>query len=281
MPTVRLPLPQGHAVRRWRVSQRWLLLEPTAHLSSRLYRLCPNPSIIHLFDGTELHACTEESPLLISTSENPLLLDAIYDEPQAFPGLILESRWPLKDLLAHLRHILFIRFDVQRKGVLRYSIPRTASYFFPACQGETIATWLGPINELQWYGATWRDSAEDHVRWQKLENYNAYRWSLTVDMLALDEAQEQALRRQQGERFLHGWWSQQTGCSFDKAWGYLTEALSHGFASTESLGAYLDLRSTYPQAIAPHKLPAGNDQERLGHLAQYLERSSTNKERSA
>ncbi|MGP0174926.1 DUF4123 domain-containing protein [Pseudomonas sp. NCHU5208] len=261
-------------------SKHWLLLERTEHLLPELYRLGENPDPIRLFDDTELAACEEESPLLVDAQGNPSLLAAMQNEPLTWPGLLLETPGATEDLLAHLRHILFIRFDQERRGVLRYSRPRTASYLFPACDAETLATWLGPIQRLSWYGGTWQEHADDQATWRHVENPQAGTWRpvTTAHELHLSAAQEQALQRQQGEHFLYQWWERQQGIGFKRAWGYLSEGMQAGFATAESLNTYLDLRHANPHATPPDALPPGTDQRRLEALARHLSQNTTDKE---
>jgi hypothetical protein len=261
----------------------WLLLERTEHLLPELYRLTEDPDPIRLFDGTELAAYEEESPLLFNALTNPSLVRALENESHAWPGLRLETTETTANLLSHLRHILFIRFDQERRGVLRYSRPRTASYFFPACDAEALSLWLGPIQRLSWYGGTWHESADGREVWHHLENRQAKLWhaGTTAHELHLNAAQEQALQRQQGEHFLYQWWERQSGVRFETAWGYLTAGMQAGFVSAESLSTYLDLRHANPHATAPHALPPETDQERLATLARHLAMSTTDKESTA
>lgn len=260
----------------------WLLLERTEHLLPELYRLGEDPNPVLLFDGTDLAACEEESPLLIDALANPSLLAAMQSEPLAWPGLMLETPATEQDVLDHLRHILFIRFDQERRGVLRYSRPRTASYFFPCCDTEALSLWLGPIQRLSWYGGTWHEHAEGQAAWRYVENHQASLWrpATSAHELHLSALQEQALQRQQGEHFLYQWWERQRGIRFETAWEYLTTGMQTGFVSAESLSAYLDLRHANPHAEAPDALPPGTDQERLDALARQLTQNTTEKESS-
>lgn len=260
----------------------WLLLERTEHLLPELYQLGDAPGPIRLFDGTELAACEEESPLLINAQANPSLLAAMQNEPLTWPGLQLQVTGTTEGLLSHLRHILLIRFDQERRGVLRYSLPRTASYFFPACDTDTRPLWFGPIQRLSWYGGTWHDRADGREAWQQLENQSAQIWSAgtTAHELHLNATQEQALQRQQGEHFLYQWWERQSSIRFETAWNYLAAGMQADFVSAESLSTYLDLRHASPHATPPNALPPGTDQERLDALAQHLATSTTDKESS-
>ncbi len=265
------------------MSGQWLLLERTEQLLPELYRLGEAPDPIRLFDGTELAECEEESPLLINAQTNPSVLAAAQSQPKVWPGLLLETAGPTEELLTHLRQILFIRFDQERRGVLRYSRQRTASYFFPACDHETRPTWLGPIRRLSWYGGTWHECADGREAWHHIENQQATIWQ--ADAIAYEQRlsamQEQALQRQRGEHFLYQWWKQQSGINFETAWNYLAGGMQAGFACAESLSTYLNLRYVNPRVAPPATLPGGTDQERLDALAQHLATSTTDKESTA
>ncbi|TBU76687.1 hypothetical protein DNK06_15455 [Pseudomonas daroniae] len=263
-------------------NNRWLLLEGTEHLLTDVYRMSENPDPSRLYDGTELAAYTDESLLLFSVSANPSLLRAMQDDPETWPGLLITAGCKRDDLLTHLRYILLVRFETERKGVLRYSIPRTASYFFPACAAETHLTWLGPIQSLSWYGGTWQDSANGRAAWQTVENTSAAAWRPTtaIGTLFLDSGQEQALGRQQAESFLYQWWARQRITPFDEARGYLDEGMAAGFFSADALTAYLNLRSAYAHLPPPAELCPGSDTERLHELEQHMILRNSNKERS-
>lgn len=260
--------------------QRWFLFEYTDELLQKLYQLGDNPEPQLLFEGTTLGPYADQGPMLVSADANPAIAAAVNDIPADWPGLSIDSSHSLDELLKHLRQILFIGFDGQRKGVLRYSNPRTASYFFPACTVDDLPTWLGPIQTLAWYGATWRISASEQARWYRAENLQAEQWQPTTEplLLHLSDEQSQALRCQQTERFLFQWWEQQSALSFPQAWDYLKEGMASDFVSADSLSAYLDLRSAHPNARQPSSLPQGSDEYRLSHLKTSMERSSTDKE---
>ena len=263
-------------------TQHWLLLERTEQLLPELYRLGEAPDPLRLFDDTELAACEEESPLLVDAQANPSLLTAMQNDPLAWPGLLLETPAVTQDLLTHLRHILFIRFDQERRGVLRYSRPRTASYLFPACDAEALVTWLGPIQRLSWYGGTWQEHADGQAAWRHVENQQANLWRPLppTHELHLSTTQEQALQRQQAEHFLYQWWEHQRGIGFKTACSYLNAGMQAGFVTADSLSAYLDLRHANPQVTPPDVLPTGTDQQRLDALARHLTTNTTDKESS-
>lgn len=260
--------------------RRWFLFEYSDELLQKIYQLGENPEPQLLFEGTELGPYADQSPILVGADANPSISAAVNDVPEDWPGLVIESNRPQDMLLKHLRHILFIGFDGVRKGVLRYSNPRTASYFFPACTQQDLFLWLGPIHALAWCGATWRTSATEQARWQRVENPAAAQWEAALEpaLLYLNDEQSLALRCQQTERFLYQWWATQSILSFPQAWDFLQEGMASGFVSAESLITYLGLRSAYPRARPPAGLPQGPDEHRLEYLKTSMERSSTDKE---
>ncbi len=264
-------------------AQSWLLLEYRDDLPEKLYRLGENPDPYRLFDATELASCVDQSPLLVSVAENPSIAADFLAQPHDWAGLQIDSAQPLPNVLQHLRHILFIGFEGSRKGVLRYSNPRTASYFFPALEGGDLPLWLGPIRRLSWYGATWRESAAQQAHWYCQENPHADQWQAIAGQksFVLDKGQAQALQRQQTEKFLFHWWQKQSSLSFAEAFGYLEEGMASGFLSADSLSAYLEIRSAHRSTMPPITLPQGSDDVRLNHLKIGLERSATDKESHA
>lgn len=264
-------------------AQSWLLLEYRDDLPEKLYRLGDNPDPNRLFDGTELAPYADQSPLLISVAENPSIAAGFRAQPLDWAGLQIDSAQPLSSVLQHLRQILFIGFDGSRKGVLRYSSPRTASYFFPALEGGDLPLWLGPIRRLSWYGATWRENADQQVHWYSQENPHADQWQAIAGQksFVLDEGQAQALQRQQTEKFLFHWWQKQSSLSFVEASSYLAEGMASDFLSADSLSAYLEIRSAHRSTMPPITLPQGSDDARLNHLKISLERSATDKESHA
>ncbi|MDF3193067.1 DUF4123 domain-containing protein [Pseudomonas sp. 1928-m] len=264
-------------------SQRWLLLDYRDDLAERLYRAGGNPDPHRLFDDTELASCADQSPLLISAAENLSVAADFIAQPESWAGLQIDSAQPVQAVLQHLRHILVIGFDGERKGVLRYSSPRTASYFFPAVEESALPIWLGPIRRLCWHAATWRESAVQQTHWCSVENLDADQWRPLAerDGLHLGKSQTEALQHQQVEKFLFYWWQKQSRLSFDEAFVYLDEGMQHGFLSADSLSRYLEIRSIYQVAMPPITLPHGGDEVRLDYLKTSLERSATDKERHA
>lgn len=258
----------------------WLLLDFNEELPKRLYQRGDQPDPLRLFDETELASYSAQSPLLVRAEHNPKVLRAFHDEPDDWPGLLLTTPHPLPLLLQQLRHILIIGFDGQRKGVLRYYNPRTASYFFPA-QPVELAAWFGPIQQLSWHGGTWRDEAEKTVQLHTMTNSSASDWRPEANCQTFHIGSEhaEALQRQQAERFLYQWWSQQPTLSFSQAWDWLEEGRRFGLLSSDALNSYLDARRAHPRGSLPADLPPNNEMERLEDLKSHLQQSVNDKER--
>lgn len=279
MPFDGLPLQESFIGRSTGVTTS-ILLERTDDLLAKLYQRLPDPNPTFLFDATELADYTEQSPVWLEATGNASLLALMHEEPEHWPGLIIESQASHQTLLAHLRHILFIRFDQERRGVLRYSSPTTASYFFTVDSPQATAAWMGPLSRLTWYGGTWKDLAEGNQRWFNADNPQAQQWQCPAEQksLHLDALHEQALRRQQKDHFIYQWWQRQHEASFTEASRYLDEGMGDGFLDAQTLNDYLSLRAQYPTTAAVAIPLDGDSEERLALLRQHLERDHQDKE---
>jgi len=250
----------------------WVLLERTENLLTRLYQRVSAPDFAMLFADTELALYTDQSPVLVSCDERSDLGSAVQQSPEQWPGLLIRSEHSRAELLAHLRQILFVNFDGERRGVLRYTNPVTASYFFPACEASHLAFWLGPIGRLSWYGGTWVDRASNTSAWKTLDNPDAKSWKPFAKAHVLVVEQEQALQCQQQNHFLYQWWLKQHDLCFARTRQWLNEALRFGFTEVGSLERYLNLRRTYPGPDLPPALPEGSDETRLASLMRHLQK---------
>lgn len=228
----------------------WILLERPAAQLETLYRLATHPDTQKLFAGTSLDGFAEHSPLLVRLNNQPTLIQAIEQIPAQWPGLLIESTCDTPSVLAHLRQMLFVNFDQQRKGVLRYSNPTVASYFFAACTAQDLSLWLGPISRLRWFGATWAAQATGEAGWQQLNNLHANDWRIewAHRAMVLSVAQEEALTRQRNEQFLYHWWQQHPQHSFMQASHWLEQALSQGIDDSEDISVFLNAHCTQVQS---------------------------------
>ena len=228
----------------------WILLERPAAQLKTLYSLATHPDTQKLFASTSLNSFAEQSPLLVRLNNQPTLTQAIEQTPLEWPGLLIESACDTPSVLAHLRQILFVKFDQQRKGILRYSNPTVASYFFVACTAQDLSLWLGPITRLRWFGATWAAKAAGETGWNQLNNPHATDWTIerTHRDLSLSVTQEGALIRQRTEQFLYDWWQQYPGHSFVHANTWMEEALSQGIDNSDAISDFLNVHCTQAQS---------------------------------
>lgn len=256
----------------------WGLLERTPDLLRRLYQLVGAPQLSMLFDKTELASYTDQSPIFVPCDESSELLKAMRKTPEEWPGLIIQSEQPGAVVLAHLRQILFVHFDGNRRGVLRYCNPVSASYFFAASEAHQLKSWLGPVKHLNWYGGTWPDRASNTRAWKTLENPKASGAKAFASDPILDADQQNALRCQQLDYLLYRWWLSHQDLCFAIGQQWRDEGLRLGFIKADALERYLNLRLVYPQPDLPHALPEGSDESRFTCLLHHLQKKSTGQE---
>ncbi|WP_460140365.1 DUF4123 domain-containing protein [Pseudomonas sp. S2_E01] len=250
------------------VTAQWLLLDVPSVPRTRALLQKPfhRAQWFWLFEDTHWHALREDGPALIDLRECPALAQACYSQAQVCRGLLIASEAPASRLLEHLRRMLTVTLGVHR-ALLSYYNPNTASYFFDACDAGELSRWLGPINQLHWFGGTWADRAVGCQGWQQLLNP-----ALAVRPLAVEESLS-PLQREKLQTCLleqHAWhWSQSTGTDYPRLWAYLQEGLTLGFSDRPVLDGWLWLRLQYPEASPVLPLSGRTQQERLDSLSQY------------
>lgn len=247
----------------------YMLLELDEAMLQRLYQMEADPDPQPLFADTELSAHIDQGPWLIRITLEGQWLSAYHQAPEQWPGILLASKQPVEALLAHLRTMLVVQFDGQRKGVLRYYDPQVACYLFPAT--AALDTWLGPIQQLVWYGSTWPEHAGDTRHWLTLQGKAGNTANLPNSGLALDKMQIAALEQQQIEAFAYECWRTHSQTDFPRVLDYLQQGLAAGFDEEKSLNAYLQLRLAHPQHIAHPYITAGQAHWRLQQLQAWLE----------
>lgn len=247
----------------------YMLLELDEPLLQRIYQLEPDPSPEALFADTELDAHIEQGPWLIQLTPDSPWLSAYRQAPEQWPGVLLSSGQPSDELLAHLRAMLIVQFEGERKGILRYYDPQVASYLFAAT--EIVNTWLGPIEQLFWHGSTWADRSENIRHWHSLGSEPTNPGGAPNGRLILDKMQMAALERQQLEAFAYECWQEHSDAGFAQVLDYLQQGLAAGFDDEKSLHAYLDVRLTYPQHLSHPQIASGQVQLRLQQLRSWLE----------
>ncbi|RON62229.1 DUF4123 domain-containing protein [Pseudomonas fluorescens] len=219
-----------------------------------------------LFDDTEFASVREQGPVLIELENCPALAALCHRDPQTWRGLMLESAAPADALLGHLRRMLTVSFGLSQRALLGFYNRQTASYFFDACDVRELSRWLGPIQQLRWFGGTWADRAIGCEGWQQLRNPR-----LAVQPLGVEET----LGRRQRERLQtclleqHIWrWCQSMGVTYPLMWSHAQQGLALGFSDRTMLDSWLWLRLQHPhEVLLP--LPAGlTQQEGIEYLRQ-------------
>ncbi|CAI8926166.1 hypothetical protein D3C76_706460 [compost metagenome] len=255
-------------------SPQWLLLDmpgaPQAGVA--LQETFADARRLRLFEDTEWQALQEQGPLLIDLRTCPALADLYRVDGQRWRGLLISSEAPASTLLAHLRRMLTVSFDLHHRALLSYYNPNTASYFFDACDAEELSRWLGPISQLRWFGGTWADRALGCQGWQQLLNPG-----LAVRPLAVEEDLSPWQREKLQTCLLeqHAWrWSQSTGTDFMRLWGHLEEGLALGFSERPVLDGWMWLRLQYPDALPVQPLSGATQQERLESLRKRWQNDS-------
>ena len=248
------------------LAAQWLLLdvpgEPQAGANVR--QQFAHTRWFRLFEGTEFHPLREWGPVLVDLRECPALTESCLSAPHLWSGLLLTSEATPSQLLEHLRRMLTVTLGLHHRALLSYYNPHTASYFFDACDAQELSRWLGPIDQLRWFGGTWADRAIGCQGWQQLFNPR-----LAVRPLAVEEnlslRQRDTLQTCLLEQ--HTWrWSRSTGIGYNSLWAYLQEGRALGFSERAVLDDWLWLRLLHPDAVARQPLSGGSQQERLDSL---------------
>lgn len=226
-----MPILRGHV---------YWLAEPQSGLLEMLYECEPDPDPVRLFEATPFAAQTNQSPVLFSLSSNSGLIASLANDPKQLSGLLIGTHAPHTELLAHLRGLLEARFMQGRKALLRYYDPRVASYLLPTCTGQLQARWLGPINDIVWYGGTWADEADGNTHWHQLTQVEQAQANTFPEPLFLTEDQLQRLVDQGYEHFAWGWLLNHNGYEMKQVLGWIKTGLAAGNTDKKSLNAWLD-----------------------------------------
>lgn len=245
---------------------QWLLLDvPSAPQANATWRQAfAQTRWFWLFEGTELHALREEGPVLIDLRTSAELAELCYSQAHVWRGLLVVSEASSAALLEHLRRMLTVTLGLQHRALLTYYNPNTASYFFDACDALELTRWLGPIEQLHWFGGTWADRAIGSQGWQQLHNPRLSTHPLPVEE-NLSPRQREKLQTCLLEQ--HAWrWSQSTGTDYTRLWSHVQEGLLLGFSDRPVLDDWLWLRLQYPRASLAQPLSGLTQQERLESL---------------
>ena len=226
-----MPLLQGHT---------YWLAEPQTGLLEKLYELEPNPDPVQLFEGTAFSPQASQSPLLFTLSPSSGLTTSLKNAPSALTGLFITTQASHAQLLQQLRSLLEARFLQGRKALLRYYDPRVASYLLPTCSESLQPRWLGPINEIAWYGGTWADEFADGKQWHLLRHVQRPDANVSAMPLALNDAQLQRLVDQGYEHFAWRWLASNKGYEMTQVLNWIKAGMAAGHTEQKSLNAWLD-----------------------------------------
>ena len=256
----------------------YLLATPQKEIITKAYSgKFTHPQLSYLFDHTDTTSLKEVGPVLLSdTSVDITLLKEILEENS---GLLITSTHSQQDILAQLRHNLFVYFKPDQIGIFRYYDPYIASYFFPSLNEQETVDWLGPIETIEWFNTDWRNKVNQPDQWQRHTNPHAKHWQPNPEKLKtkpiFTQNQILALQDMQEEKFAY-YWQQDisknlTQIDIDKTIYWVKQGISTGFTSENSLNQYLTLRAQYPSVTLPDTWPSEQAQEKILYLQNYLQ----------
>ncbi|MEH6501182.1 MAG: DUF4123 domain-containing protein [Pseudoalteromonas distincta] len=217
----------------------YLLAELHPGLMELIYQNEPDPSPEYLFDHTPFSSLREQGPLLLSLSAQGGLLESLRQDPKKVQGLLLASHSPTEELLRHLRSILEVGFDQQRRAIMRYYDPFVASYFWPAISETELNRWMGPANEMYWFGGSWKDMVEQTMAWHALQPRQRSALTHRQSQFILSESQQQALVRQSLEQFAFNWLQRHPAEPFDQLFDRIQTGLAAGQDTESALSDWL------------------------------------------
>lgn len=215
------------------------LAEPQTGLLETLYRSEPNPDPVRIFEGTPFAAQASQSPVLFKLSPDGTFIDTLRQTPRALRGLLLATTAPHTGLLIQLQSLLQARFSQRRKALLRFYDPRVASYLLPTCEGTLEKRWLGPIEQIAWFGGTWSDEMAGRQRWHLLTRTETANNLPHEAPLALSDSQLQRLVDQGYEHFAWRWLQSHSGYSMAGLVTEIRAGIALGYKDEDSLSAWL------------------------------------------
>lgn len=138
---------------------RYLLIESRQQesLMRELYETDDNPTWAYAFADTDWQAYLNQSPLLVEANKNSTIyrwaLKGLKQEK--LTGLILESDQGFEDVLNWIRKRLTVRFDGNRRGLLRFYDPMIWHQLAPLVSPQEsvisrVIYWYGPVGHQRW-----------------------------------------------------------------------------------------------------------------------------------
>ena len=220
----------------------------TPTLSADIYTHSNSEENAALYLDSDLSTLLDVSPYVIRVREGDYLLQQ-YEQnaltKKGWTGVLIAvtEETSFEALLAHLRQRLLVSFSSGRKGILHYSNPNVANYFFGETELHTNTdSWLGMIKQVRWYGA---ENSPNQGVWCKVQNHSDKAEAHTP-LWVITPSQEASFNIQNIDRALTTYF---TNASMDlddsQKWalyrGYFNEAETLGFVELENIYQYLTL----------------------------------------
>ena len=256
----------------------YLLATPQKKIITNAYSgKFTQPQIHYLFDHTDTPSLKEVGPVLLSdTSVDITLLKEILEENS---GLLITSTHSQQDILAQLRHNLFVYFKPDQIGIFRYYDPYIASYFFPSLNEQETADWLGPIETIEWFNTDWRNKVTLPDQWQRHTNPAAKHWQPNPEKLKtkpiFTQNQTLALQDMQEEKFAYYWQQNPrknlTDVEIHNVIYWVKEAIHIGCKQDNELETYLRIRAHHPTASLPKNWESSDILQRLIDLEHHFQ----------
>lgn len=249
--------------------QTWFILNNGVDSDQikRIYKYHTQPNPYYLFDQTPLAEIKEQGPYVLRVDNSSKFIQSYLEDSQLWHGIMLETNATPDQLLSHLRNLLLVRFETEQKGILNYYHQQVATYFMQMPE-YLLPFWLGPINKVTWYGATWQDKYYNTEKLYQIanpqpsDNYIQAEPSLTEEQLALLNKceQEQAIYRLSNTLEL----------DYQQIATYQQEAEQLGFKDQAALKQYILLREdNLTQPIPNKELVGVTTIDKLTILRQY------------
>lgn len=251
------------------IQQTWFILNNGADPEQikRIFKYHTQPNPYSLFDQTLLSEIKENGPYVLRVDDSPKFMQSYLADSQLWQGIMLETNATSEQLLSHLRNLLLVRFEEEQKGILNYYHQQVATYFFQMPE-YLLPFWLGPINKVVWYGATWQDKFYNIEKLYQLSNpkptndYILAEPTLSEQQLALLNQceQEQAIYRLSNALEL----------DYKQVLVYQQEADTLGIKEQTAFRQYVLLRQDHiTQPIPDKELVGVTTTDKLKALRQY------------
>lgn len=234
-------------------------------LLKRIWRYSMTPKIEYLFAQTILDQDKTEGPVLVYGDLTKLKAE-YNNNPADWLGLYIDSDTSPEQLLKHLRALLFVTYPPESKGVLTYYDTHTMHYFFNYTEPEVIATYLGPIQFLKWYGNTWLE--QQNPRWHQITNQANRKEAITLQPFhTITKLQQQGLSLARQHKYIYDW-SQKMLMPIAQTNEYFEQAIMLGFDRLDYLDQYMTLRANNPSKSIPENLQ-GDAGQKLNYLKSF------------